>query len=92
MSVIRDPDRILRAWLDLMPDEAPDHVIADVLEAIDAMPRTRSSRRWSPRRTSMNRSLAALAAAVLVVVVAATLVLRTTGQSSVGSSALPPGP
>ena len=35
MTTTRDPDRILRAWLDLMPDEAPDRAIAAVLQAVE---------------------------------------------------------
>jgi hypothetical protein len=75
MTERTDLDGKLRAWLDLMPDEAPDHAIAAVLDAIDATPQPRSARWWPSWRTPMNRSLAAFAAAMAIVVVGAALLL-----------------
>lgn len=71
MTTTRDPDRRLQAWLDLMPDEAPDRVISAVLQATEHAPQTRdllgpALRRFSP----MNRVSLAAAAAVILAVVA----------------------
>lgn len=66
MTATRDPDRLLRAWLDLMPDEAPDRVIDAVLLATTAAPQARRfpwHGRWRPNQ--MNR-LVLIAAAALV--------------------------
>ena len=41
MTTNRDPDRILRAWLDLMPDEAPDRLVNAVLEVVETTPQQR---------------------------------------------------
>ena len=46
MTTSRDADRILRAWLDLMPDEAPDRTVAAVLQAVETTPQQRSPWRW----------------------------------------------
>src|SRR5262249_24895697 len=95
MTARIDLDGKLRAWLDLMPDEAPDHAIAAVLDAVDAMPQPRPSRRWPTRRTPMNRSFAALAAAVVIVVVGAALLLRPGNASlvaTVPSASVAPAP
>jgi len=68
MTDDRDFDRVTRAWLDLMPDEAPDRTIDAVLQAVEVTPQVRrplGPARW--RHPLMNRfSLAA--AAVLVAV------------------------
>ena len=69
MTATRDPDRLLRAWLDLMPDEAPDRVIASVLQATAAAPQARALPWLGPRRSVMNRfSIAAVVAAVAVAI------------------------
>jgi hypothetical protein len=64
MTTPRDADRILRAWLDLMPDEAPDRTVAAVLQAVETTSQTRRPVLRGPRRSaSMNRfSLIAVAA------------------------------
>ena len=41
MTTDRDFDRIAAAWLDLMPDRAPDRVVADVLEDVALTPQAR---------------------------------------------------
>jgi hypothetical protein len=78
MSATRDPDRIVRAWLDLMPDEAPDRAIANVLHAVERTPQVRLIRlpgRW--KDSTVNRySLLAAAAALIVVVAGASFALR----------------
>ena len=66
MTTTRDADRILRAWLDLMPDEAPDRTVAAVLQAVETTPQTRRPVLRGPRRSaSMNRFSLIAAAAVL---------------------------
>ena len=66
MTTPRDADRILRAWLDLMPDEAPDRTVAAVLQAVETTPQTRRPVLRGPRRSaSMNRFSLIAAAAVL---------------------------
>ena len=66
MTTPRDADRILRAWLDLMPDEAPDRTVAAVLQAVETTPQTRRPVLRGPRRSaSMNRFSLIAAAALL---------------------------
>jgi hypothetical protein len=66
MTTPRDADRILRAWLDLMPDEAPDRVIDAVLQAVETTPQKRRPLvRGSRRFPRMNRLLLLAAAATL---------------------------
>ncbi|HEU0243499.1 MAG TPA: hypothetical protein VFQ75_06295 [Candidatus Limnocylindrales bacterium] len=66
MTTQRDADRILRAWLELMPDEAPDRTVAAVLQAVEATPQTRRPVLRGPRRPSrMNRFVILGTAAVL---------------------------
>ena len=90
MSVTHDFDDIARAWLDLMPDEAPDHAIDSVLQAIDATPQVRRTWRWPTWRSIlMSKSVAALGAAAIVIVVGGTLLLRGTPGPGVGSSPSP---
>src|SRR3954453_22341198 len=86
MTANRDADRIVRAWLDLMPDEAPDRTIAAVIEALETTPQVRRplGGRWRPNQ--MNRLFVAAVAAALVVAVGGVLFLRPSGQSSVGTS------
>src|SRR4051794_17720132 len=86
MSATRDPDRIVRAWLDLMPDEAPDRAIAAVLQAAQSTPQVRRwlGGRWRP--TQMNRLVVAAVAAALVVAVGGVVFLRPSAQSNVGAS------
>jgi hypothetical protein len=70
MNAKRDPDRLITAWLDLMPDEAPDRTIAAVHQAVETTPQARRAlglALW--RLPRMNRLI--LAAAVIVAVVGA---------------------
>ena len=46
MTTERDFDRLARAWLELGPDEAPDRVIAAVLQAAETTPQVRRPLRW----------------------------------------------
>ena len=66
MTTQRDADRILRAWLDLMPDEAPDRTVAAVLQAVETTPQKRRPVLRGPRRSPfMNRFSLIAAVAVL---------------------------
>ena len=68
MTSERDFDRLARAWLELGPDEAPDRVIAAVLQAAETMPQVRRRVAWPTRRPfQMNRLLLFAGAAVLLV-------------------------
>ena len=87
MTADRNPDRIVRAWLDLMPDEAPDRAIAAVLQAVETAPQLRRPLRRAPWRTPhMNRfSLAASIAAAAVLVIGGALWLGRPGTGIVGA-------
>jgi hypothetical protein len=87
MTATRDPDRLLRAWLDLMPDEVPDRAIAAVLQAVEETPQA-ASLVPAFRRFPMNRlSLAIGAAAVVVALGGVLLLIRP--SVLVGPSAAP---
>lgn len=70
MSATRDPDRLLRAWLDQMPDEAPDRAIAAVLQATASAPQARELPRFGRWRSlPMNRlSIGAAVVAIFALV------------------------
>ena len=90
MTTERDFDRIARAWLELSPDEAPDNVVAGVLEAIATTPQVRSSWRWLTwRSTPMNRIPLALGAAAVVAVAGALVLSRSGPDPTVGTSPTP---
>ena len=89
MTATRDPDRIFRAWLDLMPDEASDRVYDAVLGQIDHTPQVRqpwAAGRW--RLPDMPRLFLAGAAVVLAVVVGA-IALQPRSTPEVGGSPTP---
>ena len=96
MTETRDFDRLARAWLDLMPDEAPDRVIDAVLQAVDVTPQRRTPfdpaiRRFFP----MNRLTYAAVALAIVVLGGGALLLTQFRQTNVGPSQGPtatPGP
>ena len=46
MTGERDFDRLAQAWLELGPDEAPDRVVAAVLQAAQTTPQARRPIRW----------------------------------------------
>jgi hypothetical protein len=71
MSESRDFDRMARAWLDLMPDTAPDRAVAAVLEAVETTPQLRSSPFGGSRRSSTVTRLALVAATLLIAAVGA---------------------
>ena len=69
MTATRDPDRLLRAWLDLMPDEAPDRVVSAVLQATEGAPQLRRPLVPTHWRLPMNRISILATAAIIAVVV-----------------------
>jgi hypothetical protein len=89
MTSDRDFDRLARAWLDLGPDEAPDRVIATVLQAAETTPQVRRPIRWPVWRDFDMARLpifAATAAVVLVVVVSGALFFsKSTGPATNGA-------
>jgi hypothetical protein len=81
MSATRDPDRIFRAWLEQMPDEAPDRAIAAVIQATAGAPQVRSWPRVGPWRPQMNRlSLIATTAVVALALVGGAILLTSGGN------------
>ncbi|MEA2619783.1 MAG: hypothetical protein QOC97_556, partial [Chloroflexota bacterium] len=87
MTSERDFDRLARVWLELGPDEAPDRVIAAVLQAAEATPQARRPLRWPVWRSiTMSRlPIFATAVAILVVVVGGGLFLsRSNGPAGIG--------
>lgn len=87
MSVNRDFDDIARAWLDLMPDEAPERLIADVLQAVEAVPQSRRRIGWPIQRmTHMKSSFLAIGAAAVVVVAGAVALARPGGPAPIGAT------
>jgi hypothetical protein len=80
MTTERDFDRITRAWLDTMPDEAPDRTIAAVLEAVATAPQRRRPRIGLPWRSPMNRLTILAATAALLVVALGGAMLFASGR------------
>ena len=76
MTNERDFDRLARAWLDLGPNEAPDRVVAAVLQAAETTPQVRRPIGRSIWRSfHMNRLSIAAIAVVLVAVVGGGIML-----------------
>jgi hypothetical protein len=98
MTHERDFDRLVGAWLDLMPDEAPDRTIATVLQAVDATPQVRRPfRRLLRRFPTMNRLpvVATMAAALVLAVGGGLLLLKPGGignQTPTASPSVAPSP
>ena len=88
MSATRDPDPIVRAWLDLMPDEAPDRVIDAIRDAIDLTPQAAAGR-LGPRQIPSLARYIAVAAAAIVVAFGAMTFFRWLPDTAVGPSPLP---
>lgn len=89
MTANDDFDRISRAWLDLMPDEAPDRAVHAVLRAVVTTPQ---ARRWGPaswRPFPMNRLPFALAAAAFAVAIGSVVLLMRPGTEQSGGTPTP---
>jgi hypothetical protein len=85
MTTERDFDRLARAWLELGPNEAPDRVIAAVLQAAEATPQVRRSLKWPIWRSfTMSRlPIFVTVVAILVVVVGGGMFLaRSNGPAT----------
>ena len=87
MTANRDLDPTILAWLDLVPDEAPDRVVDGVLQAVATTPQVRRGvvGRW--RYQHMPR-VVGLAAAVLVVAIGGVVLIGprfTEDASQVGA-------
>src|SRR5262245_21670008 len=65
MTTDRDFDRIARAWLDTMPNEAPDRAVEAVLQAVETTSQQRTVRLFGRRRSLMHRLVLVAAAAML---------------------------
>ncbi|MFL5685670.1 MAG: hypothetical protein ACJ77D_06400 [Chloroflexota bacterium] len=78
MTHERDFDRIAQAWLSVAPNEAPDRVVAAVLEAIETTPQVRRPWRWSAwRQIRMSpRTFAVVGTLLLALVIGGSLLLR----------------
>lgn len=96
MTAHRDPDRTIRAWLDLMPDEAPYRTVAAVLQAVEATPQARRPRfAGRVRYPTMSRFaiLASAAAVVIAIGGVALLGLRpATDPVPIGAPSASPAP
>ena len=97
MTESRNPDRLIRAWLDLMPSEAPDRVVSAVLQTVEATPQLRDLRLIGQRRYQMNRlTLIAAVAAIGIAMLGGAALLTGAGPkptSTVSSvPATPTGP
>ena len=98
MTHERDFDRLVGAWLDLMPDETPDRTIAAVLQAVDTTPQVRRPfRRLMRRFPAMNRLpvVATMAAALVLAVGGSLLLLKPGGignQTPTASPSVAPSP
>jgi len=88
MSTERDFDQIARAWLDLMPDEAPDRTISAVLEAVETTPQAIRPASIPRRIHTMNRFVSAGIAAAVLIAAGAFLVVSRPG-TDVGASPSP---
>jgi hypothetical protein len=89
MNPTRDPDRKVHAWLELMPDEAPDRALAAIQQAVEATPQVRRDLVPAMRRFFlMNRVTYAAAAAIIVAVLAGGAFLLRPSSNN-GSSATP---
>jgi hypothetical protein len=94
MTSERDFDRLAQAWLELGPDEAPDRVVAAVLEAAETTPQARRPIRWLPTRNDKMTRLPVLAtvAATIVVVIGGLLLINRPNERGVGAPSASPSP
>ena len=93
MTTTRDPDRLLRAWLDLMPDEAPDRVIASVLQAAETTRQVRALPWLGRWRLPMNRlSLVAATTVVILALAGGAMLLTSGGRGPATATPTPAAP
>ena len=93
MTDDRTFDRLTRAWLDLMPDEAPDRTVGAILQAVAKTPQVRRWRPASWRPLPMNRlSFAFAAAAIAIAIGGAVLLIRPGTDQQSGAPSLSPAP
>lgn len=90
MTEDQDFDRIARAWLELSANEAPDHAVFAVLQAIESTPQVRRPTRWPMRRFSNMKRLFIAAGVAAAVVLAIGGGLWLNSRPSVGTA--PPTP
>lgn len=92
MTNERDFDRLARTWLDLGPNEAPDRVVAAVLQAAETTPQVRRPfLRPFWRSYRMTRLSIAAIAVVLVALIGGGIMLTRGGDQTVGGPAATPG-
>lgn len=90
MTNDRDFERITQAWMDLMPDQAPERVTISIVDAIEAIEQVRPPLLASMARALLrDRGLSAAVAVVTVVVVGGALVLGRLGPSVGGPTPSP---
>ena len=93
MTTERDFDRLARAWLELAPDEAPDRVIAAVLQAAETTPQVRPSRWPIWRSFHMTRlPIIATVVATLVVVIGGGMLFLKSNDRGFGAPIPSPTP
>ena len=94
MTSERDFDRLARAWLVLGPDEAPDRVVAAVLQAAETTPQVRRPiRRLTMKDFQMTRlPVLATVAATIVVVIGGLLLINRQSDRGVGAPTASPSP
>jgi len=94
MTSERDFDRLAEAWLELGPNEAPERVVAAVLQAIETTPQERRRIGWPTWRPfPMNRlPLVTAVVAVAVIAIGAGFLLTRPAQTSVGFPAASTSP
>ncbi len=91
MTAEQPLDRTTRAWLDLMPDEAPDRVIDAVLLAVESAPRVRRPWLAGPTRSNqMNRFVLIAAAAIVGVALLGGAALIAGGNTGPAPTQAPP--
>ena len=88
MTANRDFADITRAWLDLMPSEAPDRAVASILQAVDATPQAKRRLAGPWRFSPMIRF--ALVGAAVVALVAGALVIYPRLTPDVSSPSISP--